>query len=70
MSGWLDTVRNEQDFTVRVQFAKSDSVVGKILHPLTWPFTKLLLEFRLTGTPDNPKWEYVSVVDRVVEAVK
>ena len=70
MFGWLDTVRNAQDFTVRVQFAKSDSVVGKILHPLTWPFTKLLLEFRLTGSPEKPKWEYVSIVDRVVEAVK
>ena len=70
MTGWLDTVRNEQDFTVRVQFAKSDSVVGKILHPLTWPFTKLLLEFRLTGSPDDPKWKYMSVVDRVMEAVQ
>ena len=70
MYGWLDTVRNEQDFTVRVQFAKSNSMIGKILHPLTWPFTKLLLEFRLTGSPDNPKWQYVSVIDRVVEAVK
>ena len=70
MFGWLDTVKNEQDFTVRVQFAKSDSMVGKILHPLTWPFTKLLLEFRLTGSPDEPKWKYVSVIDRVVEAVQ
>ena len=70
MYGWLDTVRNVQDFTVRVQFAKSDSLVGKILHPLTWPFTKLLLEFRLTGSPESPKWTYVSVIDRVVEAVK
>ena len=70
MSGWLDTVRNEQDFTVRVQFAKSDSMIGKILHPLTWPFTKLLLEFRLTGSPDDPKWKYVSVIDRVMEVVK
>ena len=70
MFGWLDTVRNVQDFTVRVQFAKSDSMVGKILHPLAWPFTKLLLEFRLTGSPENPKWQYVSVVDRVMEAVK
>ena len=70
MYGWLDTVRNEQDFTVRVQFAKKDSIVGKVLHPLTWPFTKLLLEFRLTGSPDEPKWEYVTVVDRVLEVVK
>ena len=70
MEGWFDAVRNTQDFTVRVQFAKKDSLVGKILHPLTWPFTKLLLEFRLTGSPQDPKWKYVSVVDRVMEAVK
>ena len=70
MTGWFDAVRNAQDFTVRVQFAKSDSMVGRILHPLTWPFTKLLLEFRLTGTPEKPEWKYVSVVDRVMEAVQ
>ena len=70
MYGWFDAVKNEQEFNVRVQFAKSDSMIGKILHPLTWPFTKLLLEFRLTGSPESPKWAYVSVIDRVVEAVK
>ena len=53
-----------------VCFVRKDSLVGKILHPLTWPFTKLLLEFRLTGSPEDPKWEYLSVIDRVVEAVK
>lgn len=70
MSGWFDAVRNCQDFVVRVQFAKKDSMLGKMLHPLTWPFTKLLLEFRLTGSPENPKWEYVTVVDRVLEMVQ
>ena len=70
MYGQLDTVKNALDFTVRVQFTKHDSVVGQVLHPLTWAFTKLLLEFRVTGPVENPKWQYVSVVDRVVEAVK
>ena len=70
MYGWFDSVKNAQDFTVRVQFAKKDSIVGKVLHPLTWPFTKLLLEFRMTGTPEEPRWQYISVIDRVLEAVK
>ena len=70
MYGWLDLARQTQDFTVRVQFAKSDTLVGKILHPLAWPFTKLLLEFKLTGSPDEPKWTYLSVVERVAEALK
>lgn len=70
MYGEFDTVKNTLDFTVRVQFTKKDSLVGTLLHPLTWPFTKLLLEFKLTGTPDDPQWHYVSVIDRVLEVVK
>ena len=70
MYGQFDAVKNTLDFTVRVQFAQKDSFVGKVLHPLTWPFTKLLLEFKLSGTPENPKWDYISVIDRVLEAVK
>ena len=70
MYGKFDAVRDRLDFTARVQFTKKDSLAGKILHPLAWPFTKLLLEFRLTGSPDNPKWQYVSVIDRVMEAAK
>ena len=70
MYGTFDTVRENLDFTVRVQFTKKDSFVGKLLHPLAWPFTKLLLEFKLTGSPDAPEWKYVSVIDRVLEVVK
>ena len=70
MYGSLDTTVDKLDFTVRVQFTKKDSIVGKLLHPLTWPFTKLLLEFRLTGSAGEPKWKYISVVDRVLEVVK
>ena len=70
MYGQFDAVADALNYTVRVQFTKKDSFVGKLLHPLTWPFTKLLLEFRLTGTSSEPKWEYVSVIDRVLEAVK
>ena len=70
MSGAFDCVKNALDFTVRVQFTKKDSLAGRILHPLTWPFTKLLLEFKLTGTSEEPKWRYISVLDRVMEATR
>ena len=70
MAGWFDAAKGEQDFQVLVQFTKKDSLVGKVIHPLTWPFSKLLLEFRLSGTPEEPKWAYVSVIDRVLEVVK
>ena len=70
MYGAFDVAANSLDFTVRVQFTKEGSLVGRLVHPLTWPFTKLLLEFHLTGSPDDPKWQYISVVDRVLEVVK
>lgn len=70
MYGEHDFVNDRLNFTARVQFTKKDSVAGHILHPLTWPFTKLLLEFKLTGSTENPKWEYISVIDRVLEVTK
>ena len=70
MYGQMDTTTGQLDYTVRVQFTKKDSIAGMILHPLTWPFTKLLLEFKLAGTAEDPQWEYISVLDRVVDAVK
>ena len=70
MYGSFDAAADSLDFTVRVQFTKEESLVSKLVHPLTWPFTKLLLEFRLTGSSDDPKWKYISVIDRVLEVVK
>ncbi|MBQ6137317.1 MAG: hypothetical protein IJI73_08105 [Kiritimatiellae bacterium] len=68
IKGWgsYDIPRDNLDYTVRVQFLKNDSLMGKIVHPITWPFTKLLLEFRATGPIDSPKWEYISLLDRIL----
>jgi hypothetical protein len=70
MFGSFDAVKDELDFTVRVQFTKKDSFMGKILHPLALPFTKMLLEFHLGGTTENPEWRYISMLDRVIEVAK
>ena len=64
--GRYDIAKDDLDFTVRVQFLKNDSMMGKIVHPITWPFTKLLLESKATGPLDDPKWEYISIIDRIL----
>ena len=64
--GTYDIPKDNLDFTVRVQFLKNDSIGGMILHPITWPFTKLLLEFKANGKIDSPNWEYISIIDRVL----
>lgn len=67
IKGWgsYDIVKDNLDFTARVQFMKKESIAGKIIHPLTYPFTKLLLEFKLTGQIDDPNWEYIQILDRI-----
>lgn len=65
--GTYDIVRDNLDFSVRVRFMKDDSFLGRFLiRPITWTFSKLLLEFKVTGSLDDPKWEYISVIDRIL----
>ena len=44
---------------------KKESFMGKVLHSVAFPFTKLLLEFKATGSISDPKWDYISILDRV-----
>jgi hypothetical protein len=70
MRGRYDAVKDDLDFNVQVQFFKQDSIVGKILRPFTWAVSELLLDFRLTGSLENPKWSYKHVLDKVMEVGK
>ncbi len=64
-AGSYDIAEDQLDFTFRVQFLKSESLLGTVIHPMTWPFTKLLLEFKASGSIYEPKWKYISVIDRI-----
>jgi len=64
--GTYDIPADKLDFTVRLQLLKNDSFLGKLVHPVLFPFTKLLLEFKVTGSVDDPKWNYISVLDRIL----
>ncbi len=65
-SGTYDIPADTLDFTVRLQLLKNDSFLGKLVHPVMFPFTKLLLEFKVTGSAEDPKWGYISVLDRIL----
>jgi hypothetical protein len=54
------------DVTVRVGIFKKDSIIGKLANPITWTFSKLLMEFKVSGSINDPKWEYVSVIERLL----
>ena len=65
-TGTYDIPADKLDFTVRLQLLKNDSFLGKLVHPVMFPFTKLLLEFKVTGSADDPKWDDISVLDRIL----
>ena len=54
------------DVTVRVGIFKRDSIIGKLANTITWTFSKLLMEFKVGGSINDPKWEYVSVIERLL----
>ena len=64
--GALDLNTGSLDFTLRVQFFRKDSIIDTLVSPVTWAFSKLLMEVHLGGTLDEPKWRYISVIDRVL----
>ena len=65
-SGSVNLSDGTLDFRLRIQFFKKDSIIGTLIHPVTWAFSKLLMEMRLTGTVENPKWDYLTVIDKVL----
>jgi hypothetical protein len=54
------------DITARVRIFRNDSIIGRLANPITWTFSKLLMEFRVYGSIDDPKWEYISVLERLL----
>jgi hypothetical protein len=65
-SGTYSIPEDKIDITARVRIFKNNSIIGKLANPITWTFSKLLMEFKVSGSVDNPKWEYISVIERLL----
>ena len=66
ITGCYDIAADNLDFVLRVQFLKKDSILGMLVHPVVWPFSKLLMEFRVQGSIRDPQWKYINIIDRVL----
>lgn len=65
--GTYDINQDQLKFTIRANFFKSKSIVGKITHFVTFPFTRLLLEFKVFGSLEDPDWSYVTIIEKVTD---
>jgi hypothetical protein len=71
MKGSYDINSDKLDFTGSVGVVDEGNLLKKILlRPMSWTVSNLLFTFRLKGSYKEPEWEYISVFDKVVEAVK
>lgn len=60
-AGKYDIINDNLDFRAHVELTKNDTLFAKLATPITWPFSnlaKVLLDFRLLGSLDNPSWTY------------
>lgn len=63
--GTYDIARDNLDFAAHVRLFQNQSFASLLVSPITWTLTKVLLEFRVKGSPDEPVWEYVSPLDKL-----
>lgn len=67
--GSYDIPKDRLDFTARVTLSKNETFLGRLATPITWPFanlSRLLLDFRIQGSIDNPSWTYNrNLIDRL-----
>jgi hypothetical protein len=56
------------DFDVQIHLMKEHTLVAKLLRVITWPISKLL-EFRLRGTLDEPRWYLVHFSSDLLEKI-
>ena len=64
-SGSYDIAANSLEAYARAQMFKQDSVIGLLTQPITSALMKMLLEFRVYGPIEDPKWAYSTPVTRL-----
>ena len=60
---------DQLDFTIRASVFRRRTWLGQIVHLVSMPFAKLLLEFRVRGPAAEPSWEYRGILERIVDTV-
>ncbi|MDD4102392.1 MAG: AsmA-like C-terminal region-containing protein [Kiritimatiellae bacterium] len=65
--GYYNIDTDQVDFVVRANIFRQRTIAGRITHFLSLPFSRMLLEFRVFGTLDDPDWSYVNIIERITD---
>jgi len=67
--GTYDMPKDYIDLTVHVALFRKETIAGKIARIITFPFKKLLLEFKVYGSTEDPQWSYVTILEKIVDQI-
>jgi len=67
--GTYDLPKDRIDLTVHVALFRRKSIAGRITRFVTFPFKKLLLEFKVYGSSDDPQWAYVTILEKIMDQI-
>ena len=67
--GTYDMLKDDIDLVIHVALFKKRTIAGRITRIVTFPFKKLLLEFKLYGTIEDPQWSYVTILEKIVDQI-
>ncbi len=67
--GSYNLVTDKLDFVIRANIFKQKTLAGKITHFVTLPFSRLLLEFKVFGSLENPDWSYASILEKITDSL-
>jgi len=67
--GTYNIAADKLDFTIRANIFKQKTIAGRITRLVTLPFTRLLLEFKVFGSLENPDWSYVNIIEKITEGL-
>ncbi len=65
--GYYNIDTDQVDFVIRANIFRQRTIAGRITHFLSLPFSRMLLEFRVFGTLENPDWSYVNIIERITD---
>lgn len=69
-AGTYDAVANALDLDVNAYFIREETKVGRLIHEwITDPLTHLVVEYRLTGSPLEPRLECITLVEKIYDGV-
>ena len=67
--GTYDMPNDDINLIIHVALFKKRTIAGRITRIITFPFQKLLLEFKVYGTIEDPQWTYVTILEKIVDQI-